>query len=138
MYAGHLLDVRRHLSGQRGRQHLPGAVPNQHIQQRPRRRRRRLSRSFLSNYREHGRTFPTGVATPALLEEPDRTTGKVGEVFVGEVRGERAQRLSPGVVVGDAAGGSQRLGELFVGEGVDGPTGAIPTAACRELRTLLV
>src|SRR5664280_1110915 len=58
---GELLDVRGHLGPQRRRQHLPGTVPDQLIQQRPRRIGRRLLRSFLSNYREHGRTFPTGV-----------------------------------------------------------------------------
>src|SRR5664280_2467766 len=57
-------------------QHLPGTVSDQLIQQRPRRTSRRLLRSFLSNYREHGRTFPTGVRSPALLEEPDGTSGR--------------------------------------------------------------
>jgi len=73
---GELLDVRRDLGLQRRRQHLPGTVPDQLIQQRPRRTSRGLLRSFLSNYREHGRTFPTGVGTLALLEEPDGTSGR--------------------------------------------------------------
>ena len=73
---GELLDVRRDLRLQRRRQHLPGPITDQLIQQRPRRLGRRLLRSFLSNYLQHGRTFPTGVGSPALLEEPDGTSGR--------------------------------------------------------------
>src|SRR5664279_6660342 len=51
-------------------------ITDQLIQQRPRRLGRRLLRSFLSNYLQHGRTFPTGVGSPALLEEPDGTSGR--------------------------------------------------------------
>ena len=73
---GELLDVRGDLGLQRRRQHLPGTVPDQLVQQRPRRSSRGLLRSFTSNYREHGRTFPTGVGAPALLEGPDGTSGR--------------------------------------------------------------
>jgi hypothetical protein len=64
---GELLDVRRDLGLQRRRQHLPGPITDQLIQQRPRRLSRRLLRSFLSNYREHGRTHH-----PTTLFDPPR------------------------------------------------------------------
>jgi len=62
-----LLDVGGHLRLQRRRQHLPGTVPDQLIQQRH--RLLRLLRSRLTNYREHRRTFPTSVGALALLED---------------------------------------------------------------------
>ena len=85
-----LIDVRRDLGLQRGREHLPGTVADQLVQQRH--RGRLLLRTLLSNYREHGRTFPTGVGALALLEDllwglsgryvlpaaPDRHDARIG------------------------------------------------------------
>ena len=70
-------DVGRDLGLQRCREHLPCTVADQLVQQRPRRCGRRLLRTFSSNYREHGRTFPTGVGAPALLEGIQGILGKV-------------------------------------------------------------
>src|SRR6185437_9369865 len=63
------LDVRGDLGLQRRRQHPLRAVADKFIQQR---QRTRLRWGGLSNYREHGRTFPTGGGTPALLEDLHR------------------------------------------------------------------
>jgi len=73
---GELVNIGRDLGLQRCREHLPCTVADQLVQQRPRRCGRRLLRTFSSNYREHGRTFPTGVDAPALLEGIQGSSGR--------------------------------------------------------------
>jgi len=51
-------------------------VADQLIQQRTDHRRRRLLRILLSNYLEHGRTFPTGVGASALLDGLQGSSGR--------------------------------------------------------------
>jgi len=72
------IDIGIGLGLQRGGQHPPGTLPRDLIQQRPRRHiaRRHLTRAAYLNYLEHGRTFPTSVAAPALLDT-NMATGKV-------------------------------------------------------------
>ena len=64
---GEPLDIGGDLRLQRGRQHLPGTIPDQLIQQRH--RFLPLLRGLLTNYRERRRTFPTSVGALALLED---------------------------------------------------------------------
>ncbi len=64
---GERVDVGGDLRLQRRRQHLAGTVPDDLIQQRTTDRPATF-RILRCNYREHGRTFPTGVGAPALLE----------------------------------------------------------------------
>jgi len=72
------IDIGIGLGLQRGGQHPPGTLPRDLIQQRPRRHiaRRHLTRAACLNYLKHGRTFPTSVAAPALLDT-NMATGKV-------------------------------------------------------------
>jgi len=75
---GQGVDVGVGLGLQRRRQHPPGTLPRDLIQQRTRRHltRRHLPRTACLHYLEHGRTFPTSVAAPALLDH-HMATGKV-------------------------------------------------------------
>jgi hypothetical protein len=64
---GEPLDVGGDLRLQRGREHLPGSIANNLIQQRTT-RIALIGRIRVVNYREHGRTFPTSASTPVLIE----------------------------------------------------------------------
>src|SRR4051794_30200124 len=66
---GEPVDIGGDLGLQRRRQHPPCTITDQLIQHRHR-DRFVLLRILLTNYREHRRTFPTGVGAPALLEGP--------------------------------------------------------------------
>jgi hypothetical protein len=66
---GELLHIGGDLSMQCRRQHLPGAVADDLVQQRPTSTAAVLVGGFRAvNYREHGRTFPTSAPTPVLIE----------------------------------------------------------------------
>ncbi|WP_405183594.1 hypothetical protein OG225_42055 (plasmid) [Nocardia sp. NBC_01377] len=62
---GELSDIGGDLGLQRGGEHLPGTVTDDLIEQRPGRTGLLASSDDVLNYREHGRTFPTGVGAPA-------------------------------------------------------------------------
>ena len=55
---GERLDVGGDLGLQRRREHLPGTVADDLIEQRPDPHRVLVGRIRVVNYREHGRTFP--------------------------------------------------------------------------------
>jgi hypothetical protein len=57
----------KHIRLQRGREHPPGSIANNLIQQRTT-RIALIGRIRVVNYREHGRTFPTTASTPVLIE----------------------------------------------------------------------
>src|ERR1700750_2732440 len=65
---GEPLDVGGDLRPQGGREHLPGSVANNLIQQRTT-RIALIGRIRVVNYREHGRTFPTSASTPVLFND---------------------------------------------------------------------
>jgi len=70
---GELLDIGGHLSVQRRRQHLPGTIANDLVEQRlgPTRRSVCVGRRPVMNYLEHGRTFPNQRANAG----PDQSYG---------------------------------------------------------------
>lgn len=58
-------DIGRDLGLQSSGEHLPGTIADDLIEQRPGRTALIVGGGCVLNYREHGRTFPTGVGAPA-------------------------------------------------------------------------
>jgi hypothetical protein len=87
---GELGDVGVHLGPQRLGQHPPRALPDDLVDQRPRRAARVVGRGLVMNYLEHGRTFPNRRANAG----PDQNSFGF-QIFLGKVRPFTSPRRGP-------------------------------------------
>jgi hypothetical protein len=123
-------DVSVNLSLQRGGEHPPRPLPNDLIDQRPRRQRRRIHsrRTTLHDYREHGRAFPTSASDAGLCLTPTWPPGR----YPHPALIHRFQALLAGTLVGQ---GLRHRG-LVAGLSPNSPTPQLPAHRRRRVPQL--